>query len=75
MQVRLEGRTVDIQALTRFMRELEASPFLSNVSLDRSELTLDSGKEITAFTLQMKYSRPDTSVIKRVPVTLTSAGN
>lgn len=75
VQIRLEGRTADIQALTRFMRELEASPFLANVTLDRSELTMDQGKEITAFTLQMKYSRPDSSMVRRVPVTLTAEGN
>ncbi|HEY0994419.1 MAG TPA: PilN domain-containing protein [Gemmatimonadaceae bacterium] len=75
VSVRLEGRTVDIQALTRFMRELEASPFLSNVTLDRSELTVEQNKDITAFTLQMKYSRPDTTAVRRTPVTLSSAAN
>ena len=75
VSIRLEGRTVDIQALTRFMRELEASPFLSNVTLDRSELTVEQNKDITAFTLQMKYSRPDTTAVRRTPVTLSSAAN
>ncbi len=75
VSIRLEGRTVDIQALTRFMRELEASPFLANVTLDRSELTVEQNKDITAFTLQMKYSRPDTTAVRRTPVTLSSAAN
>jgi Tfp pilus assembly protein PilN len=70
-----KAKTVDIQALTRFMRELEASPFLAAVTLDRSELTVEQNKDITAFTLQMKYSRPDTTAVRRTPVTLSSAAN
>lgn len=68
--VRIMGRTVDIQALTRFMRDLEASPFLSNVQLDRSELALDQGKEVTQFQLTVNYSRPDTTQLRRVPLTV-----
>ena len=34
VRIRLVGNTVDIQALTRFMKQLEASPFLENVQLD-----------------------------------------
>ena len=68
--VRVQGHTVDIQALTRFMKDLESSPFLSNVQLDRSELALELGKEVTQFQLTVGYSRPDTSAIRRVPLAL-----
>lgn len=73
IKIRVEGRTVDIQALTRFMRELEASPFIGSVSLDRSEMLIEQGKDITAFTLQMKYTRPDPSVTNRVPMTIAAS--
>src|SRR3712207_465856 len=39
--LRIVGQTVDIQALTRFMRQLEASPFFANVTLERSEITME----------------------------------
>jgi Tfp pilus assembly protein PilN len=71
ISVRLMGRTVDIQALTRFMKDLEASPFLSNVQLDRSELAIDQGKEVTQFQLTIGFSRPDTSMLRRVPLSLS----
>jgi Tfp pilus assembly protein PilN len=71
VSVRLVGRTVDIQALTRFMKDLEASPFLGNVQLEHSELAIDQGKEVTQFQLTVGYSRPDTSVVRRVPLTLS----
>lgn len=72
VSIRLMGRTVDIQALTRFMKDLEASPFIANVQLDRSELAIDQGKEVTQFQLTMGYSRPDTTMIRRVPLSLTA---
>lgn len=68
---RLVGNTVDIQALTRFMKLLEASPFIQNVSLARSEMALVDGKEVTEFTLEAQYERPDSSVIVTAPVSLS----
>jgi len=71
ISMRLMGRTVDIQALTRFMKDLEASPYLGNVQLDHSELALDQGKEVTQFQLTVSYTRPDTAFIRRVPLSLS----
>ena len=71
VSVRLVGRTVDIQALTRFMKDLEASPFLGNIQLEHSELAIDQGKEVTQFQLTVGYTRPDTTVVHRVPLTLS----
>jgi Tfp pilus assembly protein PilN len=71
ISIRLMGRTVDIQALTRFMTDLEASPFFSNVQLDKSELAVDQGKEVTQFQLTIGYSRPDTSTLNRAPLSLS----
>ena len=68
VHVRLTGRTVDIQALTRFMSDLEASPFLGQVTLDNSKQELDNGIPVTDFQLTMLYTRPDSSVIHRVPL-------
>ncbi|MDE3128042.1 MAG: PilN domain-containing protein [Gemmatimonadota bacterium] len=68
VHVRLTGRTVDIQALTRFMSDLEASPFLGQVTLDDSKQELDNGIPVTDFQLTMLYTRPDSSIIHRVPL-------
>jgi Tfp pilus assembly protein PilN len=70
VRLRLVGNTVDIQALTRFMKLLEASPFLEDVQLDKSSIVLIDGKEVTEFTLNMYYQVPDPSAIKTVPVSL-----
>ena len=68
---RLVGNTVDIQALTRFMKLLEASPFIQKVTLARSEMALVDGKEVTEFTLEAQYERPDNSMILTQPVSLS----
>ena len=68
VKIRMLGLTADIQALTRFMKQLESSPFFTNVQLNKSELAMDQGKEVTQFTLDVTYSRPESSLIQRVPL-------
>ncbi len=43
INVRIIGITVDVQALTIFMTQLEASPFLANVTIAGSEVALTEG--------------------------------
>jgi Tfp pilus assembly protein PilN len=71
VQIRLVGHTVDIQALTRFMRVLESSPFIENVQLVKSTLILVDGKQVTEFQLDASYQPPDPSAITVVPVSLS----
>jgi Tfp pilus assembly protein PilN len=68
VQFRMVGNTIDIQALTRFMKLLEASPFIENVQLVKSSVVLAEGKEVTEFQLDASYQVPDPSAIRRVPV-------
>lgn len=67
-QFRLIGHTVDIQALTRFMRDLESSPFIQNVNLARSDLVTAEGKEVTEFQLDAFTERPPPEEIRTVPL-------
>ncbi|HEX9483985.1 MAG TPA: PilN domain-containing protein [Gemmatimonadaceae bacterium] len=71
IRLRVVGNTVDIQALTRFMKQLESSPFLEQVQLAKSERSNDNGKEVTQFQLDMLYTRPDPSMVKRVPLAVS----
>jgi Tfp pilus assembly protein PilN len=71
--LRILGQTVDIQALTRFMRQLESSPYIANVALEKSELVLEGNKEVTQYTLRAMYTRPDPQAVRRVPLTITGA--
>ena len=71
VRIRIVGNTVDIQALTRFMKQLESSPFLEDVQLAKSERAQDHGKEVTQFQLDMLYSRPDAELVRRVPLAVS----
>lgn len=68
--VRVIGYTVDVQALTIFMKQLEASPFLANVTLVVSALANLEGKQVTEFTLEVTYTKPDKSAIRTVPLSI-----
>lgn len=69
---RITGHTVDIQALTRFMKSLEQSPFIRNVQIARSELVMtEGGKEVTEFVLEAESERPGPGIIQTVPLSLT----
>ncbi|MDQ2667624.1 MAG: PilN domain-containing protein [Gemmatimonadota bacterium] len=71
VHLRVIGNTVDIQALTRFIRQLEQSPFLEQVQLVKSEHANDNGKDVTQFQLDMLYSRPDPALVRRVPLAVS----
>ncbi|MGH7603871.1 MAG: PilN domain-containing protein [Gemmatimonadaceae bacterium] len=72
LQFKIVGHTVDIQALTRFMKALEASPFIQNVQLTRSDLVQAEGKEVTEFTLQAESQMPPPFAIKTVPLIVSA---
>ncbi len=67
---RLIGQTVDIQALTRFMKDLEASPFIEDIQLIKSVTIIVEQREVTEFQLDAAWEVPDPSVIRTVPVSL-----
>lgn len=69
--VRVIGVTVNIQALTQFMKQLEDSPFLTNVTLAVSAVATVEAKEVTEFTLDLTYERPDRALLQTIPLPLT----
>lgn len=67
--ITIEGSTGSTQALTRFMKALEASPFLRDVTLVTSAQATEGGRTFQRFTLELKYETPiDSSVIVTVPL-------
>lgn len=68
--VRLVGYTVEAQAITVYMKQLEDSPFLENVQIIGSEVAEVEGKTVTAFTLDVRYSKPDPSILRTAPLSI-----
>lgn len=67
---RVVGQTVDVQALTQFMKSLEASPFIKNVQLTRSDLVTSEGKEVTEFQLEAQTETPPAQLLQTVPLSI-----
>lgn len=67
---RIVGQTVDVQALTQFMKSLEASPFIKNVQLTRSDLVTADSKEVTEFQLEAQTETPPAQMIRTVPLSI-----
>jgi Tfp pilus assembly protein PilN len=68
--VRVIAYTADIQAVTIYMKQLEASPFFGNIILGTTEVAVTDGKEVTQFQVTMTYTKPDSSVIRTVPLSI-----
>jgi Tfp pilus assembly protein PilN len=64
----VEGNAATTTALTRFMKNLEASAFIRDVSLVTSEQTQTQGRSYLKFTLEARWEQPDSTLIETVPV-------
>ena len=64
----IEGNTGSTQALTRLMKNLEASPMIHQVALVTSEQASQQGRTFLKFTLEARYETPDSALIETVPV-------
>lgn len=71
LEFRLEGMTGLTQALTRFMRDLEDSPFIRGVRLVSQERQQQGARLVHNFVLTARYQIPDSSVIVTEPIILT----
>jgi len=64
----VNGRTVDIQAYTRFLRQLEASPWITDVTPVMAQTVVEKERPVTAFTIRAMYRQADSAYIRTVPL-------
>jgi Tfp pilus assembly protein PilN len=64
----IQGKTADPQALTRFMRSLEESPFVEGVQIVSSSLVAEQGHDVTAFNITARYQQPSVSILTMEPL-------
>lgn len=65
----IKGRTGNILALTRFMKDLEASPFIRGVQLTRTEIVRDqSERMVHEFVVKASYEEPPLDQLSTVPL-------
>jgi Tfp pilus assembly protein PilN len=63
----LNGRTIDIQAYTRFLRQLEASPWIKDVVPVSAQTVVEHERPITAFSIRATYASADSAYIRVAP--------
>jgi len=68
VQFQIDGRTIDIQAYTRFLRQLEASPWLHDVAPLSARTVVESDRPVTAFSIRVHFMRADSAYIRTVPL-------
>lgn len=71
VQVSIDGRTVDIQAYTTFLRQLAASPWFTDVTPASSQTVIESDRPVTAFNVTVRYRVADSVYIRTVPLVQT----
>jgi Tfp pilus assembly protein PilN len=64
----INGRTVDIQAYTRFLRNLEASPWITDVTPVSAQTVVEQERAVTAFTIRATYRQADSAYVRTVPL-------
>jgi Tfp pilus assembly protein PilN len=67
-RVSIDGRTVDIQAYTTFLRQLTASPWITDVMATRATTVIEQDRPVTEFNITLRYKRADSLYIRTVPL-------
>lgn len=64
----ITGKSADLQAVTRFLRDLEASPFIENVTTVSTGVVTEQGREVNTFVLNARYQMPDSMLLTMQPL-------
>jgi Tfp pilus assembly protein PilN len=64
----INGSTVDIQAYTTFLRQLAASPWLTDVTPATSQTVIEADRPVTAFNVSVRFKVADSVYMRTVPL-------
>jgi Tfp pilus assembly protein PilN len=70
----INGRTIDIQAYTRFLRQLEASPWIIDVVPMSAQTIVEKERPVTAFSIRASFNKADSAYIRTVPFSQSVGG-
>lgn len=68
VRVSIDGRTVDIQAYTTFLRQLSASPWITDVTPTKAATVIEQDRPVTEFNILLRYKQADSLYIRTVPL-------
>jgi Tfp pilus assembly protein PilN len=64
----IEGRTADMAGYTRFLRQLNASPWLTGIVPGATRAVVEEDRAVFAFNVIAAFRRADSAFIRTVPV-------
>ena len=68
LRIHINGRTVDVQAFTRFLRQLESSPWITEVQPISAQTVVQEERPVTAFSIRAAFRKADSAYIRTVPL-------
>ena len=68
VQFTIDGRTGDMGAYTRFLRNLGNSPWIWNVQAGATQTVIESDRPVIAFTITGTYQQADSAFIRTAPL-------
>ncbi len=68
VRVLVDGRTGDMGGYTRFLRQLNDSPWLTNVVAGATKTVVENDKPVLSFTITVTFRRADSAFIRTSPV-------
>src|SRR2546430_4313327 len=69
VRVWITGKTVDIQAYTTFLRQLAASPWLTDVSPATAATVIEADRPVTAVNVSLRLKVAESVYIRTLPLT------
>ena len=69
--ISVTGKSGDIQAITRFVRNLEESQFLEGATQVSTAVVTDNGRDVYTYVINVRYQQPDTSLLTMQPLAAT----
>ena len=66
--LQIHGKSADIQAITRFVRNLEESPFLQNATQVSTTVVTERGRDVYDYVLTARYEQPDSAILTLEPL-------
>lgn len=67
-EFRIDGRAGNTFDLTQFIRDLEASPFIRDVTLETTQQITENDRPVYSFLLTARYETPAPDAIQTVPL-------
>lgn len=71
VSLQISGKSADIQAVTRFVRNLEESPFLVGATMIQTGQVNEQGRDVFTFVLNVRYQHADSSLLTMQPLAAT----